>query len=141
MNSIVGSRVGSLSQGVAVVALLSGATACSSNSSNVATPDSGSTAMDGGVGDSAVLPMVDGSGMACTPLTTVTTATKISLNVTLADDAGDRRAHRRRRHELPSSGSGSTYTITGNAISGTTWTCGNVTPPSPSRRPARSPKA
>ena len=128
-------RGGLASGSMAIVALGVAAACSSSSSSGPATPptggDSGSTdasALPVPLPDGAMPPFV-GPGMLCPTLTQVTTATRLTLDVTWPPTNSTAK---------PTAGSNpqlfiwllSNYTVgSDNTISGATYTCGNQTPP------------
>ncbi len=124
MKSVVSSRVASLPQ-VGALALLAISAACSSSSGGPVTPPSvdGSTASsDGGQG------VFNGDGGSCPTLTSVTAATKMTLDVkwlSTSATAGSVAADNPQLDIWLLSN----YTISGTTVTGTTYTCQNQTPP------------
>jgi hypothetical protein len=134
------SRIGLFFQGGAVVFLAAFA-GCSSSSAPpvVAETTDGGCPVDPAVAaimtedndaGAAAEPVVNGTGMACTPLTTFTTATKITVATTWPQALAINGCTAAAGCSAPFTiWLLTNYTVTGNTISASSKTCGNESPP------------
>jgi len=132
MSSFTRSRIGLIS-GTAVVFALGAAAACSSSSGGPVAPPASEPELTNEAGlpeplPDGATPAFLGTAGACTPLTDVTTATMLTLDVAWPGTASTAMSPATPQPQLYI-WLLSHYTVTGNAISGNTWTCGDETPP------------